>query len=348
MSQLRTVVIDDSIVYRSQLIDTLSTFPEVRVVGFASDGRSGLEKVRQYLPDLITLDIEMPVMNGIDALVAIKKEFPATAIIMVSSLTRDGSRETIRALELGALDFVTKPDLTSKEANKAALLEQLSRIVAGLVNLRTASPAVKAPPVVKSTVPAPSGAPKIIGIGVSTGGPKALATLIPQLPATIKVPIVMVQHMPPLFTASLAESLARKSALKVVEAHHGQQLEAGVVYIAPGGHQMSIQISSDGMHKAIRLADDPAEHFCKPAVDYLFRSLAKEYRGSAIGIILTGMGKDGTLGLSLMKKFGARTIAQNEETCTVYGMPREAIQAGIVDCVLPIDSMAQEIVRMLG
>lgn len=344
---MKAVVIDDSIVFRSHLIDAFSAFSDVRVIGFAADGKSGLEKIQQMKPDLVTLDIEMPVLNGIETLKIIKQDFPSIQVIMVSSFTREGSRETIKALEIGALDFITKPDKDSVEENKAALHIQLKHIISNLDRSRTtvSQPVAKTPvSPVKNSV---SGSPAIIGIGSSTGGPKALTILIPQLPASLPVPIVITQHMPPLFTASLAESLNGKGSLPVVEARNGDILKNGTVYIAPGGYQMSIQQSSENMSKQIILTDDPPENFCKPSVDYLFRSLARIYKDRAIGIILTGMGKDGALGLSMMKKFGARTIAQNEQTCTVFGMPKEAILSGSVDSIQPIELIAQEIELLL-
>jgi two-component system chemotaxis response regulator CheB len=343
MNQLRAIVIDDSIVYRSQLVDAFSTLQDVRVVGFASDGKAGLEKVAQIKPDLVTLDIEMPVLNGIETLTILKRDFPSIKVIMVSSLTKEGSRETIKALELGALDFITKPDLSTVEQNKAVLHDQLARIISNLVaSIKEPSRPVVTQPAVP-IINKVKAIPAIIGIGSSTGGPKALSILLPQLPRDLPVPIVITQHMPPLFTASLAESLNRKGPLTVVEARNGDQLKKGTVYIAPGGHQMGIQLSSDGMTKEIILTDDPPENFCKPSVDYLFRAIAKIYKERAAGIILTGMGKDGAAGLYMMKKFGAGTIAQNEQTCTVFGMPKEAILTGAVDFVLPIDKIANEI-----
>jgi two-component system chemotaxis response regulator CheB len=343
MNQLRAIVIDDSIVYRSQLIEAFSTLHDVRVVGFAADGKAGLEKIHQFKPDLVTLDIEMPVLNGIETLTILKHDFPSIKVIMVSSLTKEGSRETIKALELGALDFITKPDLSTVEQNKIALHDQLAQIISNL----TAATKEPTRPAVTQTIALITNKvktiPAIIGIGSSTGGPKALSILLPQLPPNLPVPVVITQHMPPLFTASLAESLNNKGPLSVVEARNGDQLKKGTVYIAPGGHQMGIQLSSDGMTKDIILTDDPPENFCKPSVDYLFRSIAKLFKGRAVGIILTGMGKDGAAGLSLMKKFGAGTIAQNEQTCTVFGMPKEAIQTGAVDSILPIDKIASEI-----
>lgn len=343
MNQLRAIVIDDSIVYRSQLIEAFSTLPDVRVVGFASDGKTGLEKIQQYKPDLVTLDIEMPVLNGIETLTILKRDYPSIKVIMVSSLTKDGSRETIKALELGALDFITKPDLATVEQNKTVLHDQLERIIANLIAAakEPSRPVIQQP--VISIIDKVKALPAIIGIGSSTGGPKALSIMLPQFPSDFPVPVVITQHMPPLFTASLAESLNSKGPLKVVEARNGDQLKKGTVYIAPGGHQMGIQLSPDGMTKEIILTDDPPENFCKPAVDYLFRSIARMYKDRAVGVILTGMGKDGALGLSMMKKFGAGTIAQNEQTCTVFGMPKEAIQTGAVDTILPIDKIASEI-----
>jgi two-component system chemotaxis response regulator CheB len=210
--------------------------------------------------------------------------------------------------------------------------------------LEALSPEPQAPTAARPTprLLIPPAPPKVVGIGSSTGGPAALATIIPALPRDLPVPVLVVQHMPPIFTASLAEMLARKSALRVVEAADGDALAPGVVYLAPGGRQLRVRVAN--AQSFVELTDDPPEHHCRPAVDYLFRSLAQGFRDAAMGVILTGMGKDGTLGLRLMKRHGSYVIGQNAASCTVYGMPREAMEAGVVDLELRADQIAPAIV----
>ena len=186
---------------------------------------------------------------------------------------------------------------------------------------------------------------EIVGIGISTGGPVALAKMLPKLPDDLDVPILIVQHMPPVFTQSLAKSLRAKCSIEVKEAVDGEPVRANTALIAPGGKQMKIMAGPDGKTRVVRVTDDPPENSCKPSVDYLFRSIAHHYVGRATGVIMTGMGSDGTLGLKLMKRNGATIIAQNEATCTVYGMPKEPTESGIVDVISPLDKIADEICR---
>jgi two-component system chemotaxis response regulator CheB len=215
---------------------------------------------------------------------------------------------------------------------------------------KPATPArVRKPRVVtKSAQPRPAGIrskSQIIGIGISTGGPNALTKMIPMLPKDLKVPILIVQHMPPVFTASLADSLNKKSALEVVEAKDGDTVKPGKVFIAPGGRQMKIVAGADGLTRKIKITDDPPENSCKPSADYLFRSIAQHYIGRATGVIMTGMGSDGSKGLVQMKNNGSFIIAQDEKTCTVYGMPKNPTESGIVDVVAPLEKIADEIVK---
>jgi len=206
------------------------------------------------------------------------------------------------------------------------------------------SPARTAP----TTPRLPTIRPKVVGIGSSTGGPQALAEILPRLPGDLPVPVLLVQHMPPVFTASLAEGMAAKCALKVVQADHGMILKAGTVYVAPGGHHMRVASNSPSGPKRAELTSDPLEHFCRPSVDYLFRSLAANYRAGAVGVILTGMGQDGAQGLLAMRQAGAATVGQDQATSTVYGMPREAQLVGAVENQLPLDRIAEWIVRLVG
>ena len=358
--KLKVLVVDDTILYRKIVSDVLSKFPDVEVVGTASNGQIALSKIKSLKPDLITLDVEMPVLDGLGVLEAIKKEGLEVGVIMVSTLTTRGSKITMKALELGAFDFVTKTDRDDPEENfKALHLALLPRVraYARRLEFRKSLREGKLPSKLKSRLAAISddatrksflakrrAKSDIVAVGISTGGPNALIKVLPALPDNLGVPIVLVQHMPPTFTKSLAESLNQKCSLRVKEGEDGEVLEPNTVYIAPGGKQMKVATGVGGK-KVVCITNDPPENNCKPAADYLFRSVAKEYRNRATGVIMTGMGQDGTLGLKVMKSFGAVVIAQDAESCVVYGMPKAAVEAGVVDIVAPLDKIAQEIVN---
>ena len=360
MENIRVLVVDDTIVYRKIVGDVLKKIPGVEVVGTANNGKIALSKIASLKPDLITLDIEMPEVNGIEVLQALKDRPNAPVIIMLSTLTQQGSEMTIKALELGAFDFIAKPSDGRMAENIQKVQAALSPIVETIKRQKSARQRIhekiKTGPDKITDLEKPAGTvihpdaiirPKseIIGIGISTGGPNALGVVIPSLPAGLKVPVLIVQHMPPLFTASLANSLNRKSNLLIKEAEDGEPIEPGKVLIAPGGKQMKIVIAADGITRKIKITDDPPENSCKPSVDYLFRSIAQHYEGRCTGVIMTGMGSDGTKGLVLMNQYNAVIIAQNEETCTVYGMPKEPVEKGIADIVAPLEKIADEIVK---
>jgi two-component system chemotaxis response regulator CheB len=267
----------------------------------------------------------------------------------------------MKALELGAFDFIPKPETGGMEESKAqvrnAIVPMLKafarrKAVQSILRGHSRGPGAVASKQAPETAvvvrrPAVSGGKKnkseIVGIGISTGGPNALADMLPRIPSDLNVPILIVQHMPPLFTQSLAKSLGPKCSIDVKEADDGEPLRPNTAYIAPGGQQMKVVAGADGKNRIIRVTDDPPENSCRPSADYLFRSIAHHYVGRATGVIMTGMGADGTEGLKLMKKNGATVIAQNESTCVVYGMPKEAIDADVVDVIAPLDKIAQEI-----
>jgi two-component system chemotaxis response regulator CheB len=364
---LRILVVDDTIMYRKVVGDILATMPDVEVVGTANNGKIALARIATLKPDLITLDVEMPIMNGLETLQEIQKSFPGVGVIMLSTLTKRGSEITLKALELGAFDFIAKPDADAKQENVQILTNALLprvKAYAKRLELRlllnqsvrpvgaqapvTARPAPAVAPAmptasVAATLPKRASKSKAVAIGISTGGPNALAQMLPQLPK-LGVPIFIVQHMPPLFTKSLAESLDQKCQYEVREAEHGDLVRPDVIYIAPGGKHMRVAAGVGGA-KMIQITDDPPENNCKPAVDYMFRSVAREYKAQVTGVIMTGMGGDGTLGLKVLKSFGAVTIGQDEESCVVYGMPKTAIEAGVVDVVASLQTIAPEIVR---
>ncbi len=365
---LKVLVVDDTIVYRKIVGDVLAGVPDVDVASTASNGRIALSRIAALKPDLLILDIEMPEMNGLEVLGVIKEESLNVGAIVLSALTVKGGELTMKALELGAFDFVTKPEGASADESRDQLKQTLVPLVKAyartrevksiLKGVRSASPgrqpveAVRgnagydgqAPP--RNTA-GPTGKPmsEAVGIGVSTGGPNALMKMLPDLAPDLNAPIFIVQHMPPTFTRSLAESLDARCALRIKEGEDGERVEPGTGYVAPGGKQMKVTLGADAMTKIIRVTDDPPENHCKPSVDYLFRSLAHHYVGRATGVIMTGMGNDGTLGLKAMKRSGAFVIAQDEPSCVVFGMPGEAVRAGVVDIVAPLDDLARVIAR---
>jgi two-component system chemotaxis response regulator CheB len=370
---VRVLVADDAVLFRRLLADVLASLPGVEVVGSATNGKIAVQKVRELKPDLLTLDIEMPEMDGLAVLDALLQNGkPEVEIIVVSALSRRGGDLTMRALEKGAFDFITKPEAATPELSREALLRELAprvRAVAHRLEVREilrgrsplARPVIPEPRVAPEAAPADSSLggiaarmqrlsnptkPDMVLIGVSTGGPVALTQLLPAIPRDIGVPIIVVQHMPPIFTKSLAESLDAKCVVGVREAIHGETPEPNTVYIAPGGRQMRLGVGTEN-RPILELTDDPPENNCRPAVDYLFRSAANRFPGRSMAVILTGMGSDGTLGLRLLKRHGCFVIAQDEASCVVYGMPKAAVDAGVADVVLPLESIASRITAVV-
>jgi two-component system chemotaxis response regulator CheB len=356
---LRVLVVDDTVVFRRAVADALSGLPDVEVAGLAANGKIALWRLSTLHPDLLTLDLEMPEMNGIQLLEQMRAAGLDVGVIVVSALSVHGGELTIRALELGAFDFITKPESGTPVQNVAALRALLQPIVEAFkrkhqIRFRTPlrtmivpeARAVPAAAAVPLRTPSQKGSP-IVLIGVSTGGPAALASLLRELPANLAAPVLIVQHMPPLFTQPLAASLALKSPLPVREAADGERARDGCIYLAPGGRQMKLGRGTRG-EILIQITNDPPENNCKPAVDYLFRSAALQFPGRAIAAILTGMGNDGAQGLRLLKNAGCMAIAQDEDSCVVFGMPKEAIQTGLVDLVLPLDKISAAIARAVS
>jgi two-component system chemotaxis response regulator CheB len=363
MDTLKVLIVDDTIVYRKIVGDVLKEIPGVEIVGVANNGKIALSKIQTQKPDLLTLDIEMPEVNGIEVLEQLTQMESPPVAIMLSTLTQQGSEMTIKALELGAFDFIPKPDQGSMAENLEKVKQAIRPIIETLkAQKQTISrirdkaskssirpKAIDAPTPFKSTKNRNKNTPsEIIGIGISTGGPNALSTMIPTLPANLKAPVLIVQHMPPLFTKSLADSLNKKSQLEVKEAQDGDLIEVGKIYIAPGGKQMKIVAGADGISRKLKITDDPPMNSCKPSADYLFMSIAQYYVGRATGVIMTGMGSDGTEGLKQMKNTGSLVIAQDEATCTVYGMPKKPIESGITDVIAPLNKIADEITKTVN
>ena len=357
---LRVLVVDDTVVYRKIVSDILGEMPGVEVVGIANNGKIALSRIERWRPDLVILDVEMPEADGLEVLAFIKRKALPTGAVMLSSFTQKGSERTIQALELGAFDFIPKPETQSMDESRAAVKGQLVRMVqafalqAGVKALLGGGVALEPRPVpppkatplapVHETV-RPRQASTLVVIGVSTGGPNALKEVLPRLPGDLGAPVLVVQHMPPVFTKSLADSLNGRCALPVVEAADGQVIQPNQVMIAPGGRHMRVVAGPDRITRRIQLTDDPPENGCRPSVDYLFRSVANVYGGRVTAVIMTGMGNDGKLGTALLRRQGALTVAQDQKTCVVYGMPKEVIEAGLVDVVAPLDALAEEIVK---
>ena len=351
---MRVVVVEDSNIFRKVVRDTLAELPGVEVVGVAADGDSALAKIGQLKPDLVTLDVEMPQKSGLDVLTELRGRPQRPEVIMVSSLTDSTARATTAALRLGAFDFVLKPSAASIDENRQALHEHLvPKVHAVMERLAGEKPAPLAAMAASPAHPQLADLQKsaddfdarasLIAIGVSTGGPSALAELLPRLPAELPVPILIVQHMPAVFTKSLAEDLNKTSRIAVCEARHRQPVEPGHAYIAPGGQQM--KIGSAGGRAMIQITNDPPEKNCRPSVDYLFRSVAHCYGKDALAVIMTGMGDDGTLGCRLLKRTGASVVVQDEASCVVYGMPRQVADAGLADLIVPLGQLHEVLQR---
>lgn len=355
---IKTLVVDDTILYRKITSDVLRQFKEIEVVGTASNGDLALRKMKTLPVNLVFCDVYMPKMNGVETLAEIKETYPQTIVVMMSSITTRSADITIKALEMGAIDFIRKPDGKSIEENIERLKNDIQAVLRlvqirlttqgiikkspGITLAKPVSPPVK-PVVSREQVPRKF---SVLAIGVSTGGPEALNRLIPALPKSLPVPVLLVQHMPPKFTHSLAESLDRKSKIKVVEARDGQIIEPGMVYIAPGGFHM---IAKEEEKKTIiKTNTGPPENSCRPAIDVLFRSVTNIYGGKGIlAVILTGMGSDGANGVRSMKRKGCYCITQSEASCVVYGMPRAVDLAGLSNISLPLTDIAGEICKKL-
>lgn len=344
-------MVDDAVVMRKMITEVLSRDPQIEVIGTAPNGRIALQKIPQTNPDLITLDVEMPDMDGVETLRELRKTYPKLPVIMFSTVTARGAQITLEALALGATDYVTKP------ANVGSVTDGISRLELELIpkikahckHLRAADPpgnhtafVSRLKPV--SYPPRPRARPiDLVAIGTSTGGPNALQEVFKAFPRDFPVPVVVVQHMPPMFTALLADRLAANSAIQFHEGRHGQSIEPGHGYIAPGGKHM--EVKRDGLKVTLQLHEGPPENSCRPAVDVLFRSVAAAYGPSTLAVVLTGMGQDGLRGCQLLRESNAQVIAQDEKSSVVWGMPGCVATAGLADAVLPLNQVAADILR---
>ncbi len=382
---LKILVVDDTVTYRQILSKIVSAFDSVELLGIASNGKIAMSKIELKQPDLVLLDVFMPEMDGLETLDRIKKQYPHIDVIMLSGVDRENANFTMKALSAGALDFIAKPKGESIEDNIAELRTALSGLVlmartrkysrqargifSGASHQSSAgdiAPSEKnyRPVYVRPPVPdtvtisgaATSGIERriykkparidVVAMGVSTGGPNALQEIIPKLRADFPVPILAVQHMPAMFTASLAARLNTLSAIKVVEAEEGRTVEKGVMYIAPGGRHLTVK--KDRLAKIIVLSDSPPVNSCRPSVDVLFHSVAEVYGGNTLAVILTGMGNDGVAGVSAMRRGGAYSIVQDEKSSVIWGMPGAVAEADEADEIVSLDRMALRIMGIVG
>jgi len=346
-SRIRVLVVDDSVVIRSLVTHALSQDPDLEVVGSASNGAIALERIPQLNPDAITLDIEMPGMDGLEVLRRIRDSPARPRVVMFSTLTERGAALTLESLALGADDYVTKAsNAGSLDRSMASLRSELIPKIKQFFQLaQRVTPAAPFTPPRSAPPFRAAQAPAVLAIGISTGGPAALGIIVPQFPADLALPILIVQHMPPLFTRFLAERLQSTTKLKVEEAAEGTAVVKGKVLIAPGDYHM--QVHRNGREAVVHLDQSPPENSCRPAVDVMFRSVAEVYGASAIGAVLTGMGRDGTRGAQALKARGAYMIAQDEASSVVWGMPGSVVAAGLADAVLPLDNVVPEVLRQL-
>lgn len=350
--RIRVLVVDDSVVIRRLVSHALSEDPVFEVAGAAANGAIALAKIAQMNPDVVTLDVEMPEMDGLEALRRIRKDYPELCVIMFSTVTARGASATLDALALGANDYVTKAaNVGSLGQSMETLRQELIPKIKQFFLLPEQAPAAPAAVVSGAPAPArlaraapragPTRRPQVVVVGASTGGPTALSSVVPQLPPTFPLPVLIVQHMPPLFTRLLAERLQALTKLRVEEAVEGSLAEAGKILVAPGGYHLRLR-RREGKYVAA-LDQGPPENSCRPSVDVLFRSVLDACDGAAIAVILTGMGQDGLLGAEALKAAGAYVIAQDEASSVVWGMPGAVVRAGLADAVVSLDQVAGQI-----
>lgn len=355
----RILIVDDSAVIRSLLRSVITRDPQLEVAATAADGASALSCLVTASPDLVLLDVEMPVMNGLVTLRELRARGSKTPVIMCSSLTQRGAQVTIEALAGGASDYVAKPQgQSSREEAVAALAADLIpkiHALAGAARPRSVFPAAPRgvmPPASAAAPLAPrtqaiTSAPTVVVVGVSTGGPAALDALLPALPASFPLPVLIVQHMPELFTRLLAERLDGRCPLRVVEAEEGMPVVPGTVAIARGNwHMEALAPNAAGARPTLHLSQGPFENHCRPAADVLFRSAARVFGSGVLAVVLTGMGSDGMNGCRVIREQGGSVLAQDEASSTVWGMPGAVANAGLAHRILPLGAMAPEILRI--
>jgi two-component system chemotaxis response regulator CheB len=341
---IRVLVVDDSAFVRRALVRMLDASPDIEVVGMAVDGKDGIDKVKELQPDVVTLDIKMPRLGGLEALKQIMEESPVP-VLLLSSLTTEAADVTLRGLELGAMDFVDKSSVQGN-MNLLNLAEELKAKIRALASvprgrLRSMMRPTPGERLPLGHAPMPSHT-EVVAIGTSTGGPSALQAIIPRLPEGLGTAILIVQHMPAGFTRSLAERLNSRSVLPVREAADGELILPGHVLVAPAGKHMKVRRKGPGLR--VWLDDEPRQTLHRPSIDVMMQSVAQICPGTSLGVLLTGMGSDGVEGLRAIKDAGGKTLAESPETCVIYGMPKAAVEAGVVGRSVPLTKMADEIV----
>jgi two-component system, chemotaxis family, protein-glutamate methylesterase/glutaminase len=347
MRKIRVLIVDDSVVIRRLLTDILSQDPEIEVAGTAPNGRIALQKLPQVNPDIVTLDIEMPELDGLGTLPELRKAYPKLPVIMFSTLTERGAGATLDALARGATDYVTKPaNVGSVAAGMESVRNQILPKIKALCPFNQPPVAVRPSNAGSKLIATRPANPKpqrldVLVIGSSTGGPQALAAVIGKLPANFPAPIVVTQHMPPVFTRHLANRLAQEAKLEVLEAAGGETLKPGQVLIAPG--DFHLELVRQGTAIKTVLHQGPPENSCRPAVDVMFRSAAKVFGPACLGLVLTGMGQDGMRGCEHIVNAGGKVLSQDEATSVVWGMPRAVAEAGLSTRILPLNSIASEL-----
>lgn len=352
--KISVVVIDDSAFMRKSLSLMLESDPDIKVISTAKNGQEGYDIVNNLKPDIVTLDIEMPVMDGLTALKKIMADCP-TSVLMVSSLTTEGAEATIKALELGAVDFIPK-EMSYVNINITKIKEDLISKVKEIVKqkqlrerlkrLRSLTKTSQTPSIAATQQELPKIGYRAVALGISTGGPLSLQKVLPMLSDKIKVPIFIVQHMPPKFTKSLADRLNSMCGLSVKEAENGEPVQDGFIYIAPGGFHMKLK-KLNLANTVIEISAEPNNTLHRPSVDVMINSVVEYYGKSTLGVIMTGMGKDGLEAIKHLKSLGGHCIAQDEQTCVVYGMPKAIVEGGLADSVLPLEKIPEMINKVL-
>lgn len=347
VNPIKVLVVDDSAFIRKTIAGLLNSEPGIHVVGEGTDGEDAVEKVKTLMPDIVTMDIEMPRMNGLEALKIIMKERPVP-VIMVSSLTEDGAKATMKALEYGAIDYIPK-NLSSNITNivniKNDLIEKIKIFGRRRFDVKRIARDIRGvPPIVRSS-PAGLNKIKVVIVGASTGGPKALQDVIPRLPKDFPCGVIIVQHMLPVFTSSFAERMKELSPMEVKEAQDGDVVTPGLALVAPGGSHLRVRKWPNGECRIKLSKEPPMLHM--PSVDVAMESVAQAFSEHALGVIMTGMGQDGKEGMRAIKGVKGKTIAQDEASSVIFGMPKAAIESGCIDKIVALENMAEEIIGML-